>query len=360
MKIFRCSVLAALAAVGLAACAAECNPEIVRKDVKVVRREIVVSVIGEPLAPISLAKGAKDRVQVMIDYWTAAMDKEIGARPDLVVLPEISDTWTGCSHADRLVWLRERGDRILNAWKAYAARHRCYLVYPTYRDRGDGTFSNCCFLLDRDGDAIAVYDKFQPTVRDLGNTDMTVIPGEKAVVATTDFGTVGFLICFDVNYSEIQDLYAPLKPDVLVFPSYCDGGIYRQHWAIRCQSYFIAATVGRIDKSIVGPSGETLIDTIRPRRTPEFHTFSFRINTNSRTCFLDFNEKQINAAKKKYGGDLQIRSGGRDELITLISENPEKPIDDIIAEFGIETWTAYYARSVKARVDRLKAYKQTK
>ena len=217
-----------------------CAPVPVRKAVKVERREIAVSIIGKGL----LSRAKCGSAEEMIVYWTAAMDEEIGNKPDLVVLPEICDVLQSVSPQEKADWLRRRGNRVLEAFAAYAKRHRCYLVYPTYRQRPDGALANCAIVIDRDGDVVGVYDKYQPTVRDLGNPAMDVRPGTGTCVVETDFGRLGVMICFDLNFQPILDLYAKENVDVLAFPSYYDGGHNRHTWAARCQAYVVAATVG--------------------------------------------------------------------------------------------------------------------
>ena len=84
------SVTVLMAAVALVAQAEAfpppCDPVPVKKPVKVVRREIKVSIVGE--ARMNKPKDLKWDVQKVIDYWYEAMDREIGEKPDLVVLPE--------------------------------------------------------------------------------------------------------------------------------------------------------------------------------------------------------------------------------------------------------------------------------
>ena len=75
-----------------------CAPVPVRKAVKVERREIAVSIIGKGL----LSRAKCSSVEEMIAYWTAAMDEEIGNKPDLVVLPEICDVLQGVSPQEKL------------------------------------------------------------------------------------------------------------------------------------------------------------------------------------------------------------------------------------------------------------------
>ena len=76
-SVVACLALAVLGA--LTACGAEgnfppiCNPQPVVKPVKVVRREIKVSIIGEER--MFKPKDLKWDVQAVIDYWYEAMDR---------------------------------------------------------------------------------------------------------------------------------------------------------------------------------------------------------------------------------------------------------------------------------------------
>ena len=272
-------VLAVAASAALSAFAADvpppCAPVPVQKAVKVERREIAVSIIGKGLLSRAKCRSAEE----MIAYWTAAMDEEIGNKPDLVVLPEICDVLQGVSPQEKADWLRRRGNRVLEAFAAYAKRHRCYLVYPTYRQLPDGAWANCAIVIDRDGDVVGVYDKYQPTVRDLGNPVLDVRPGTGTCVVETDFGRLGVMICFDLNFQPIQDLYAKENVDVLAFPSYYDGGHNRHTWAARCQAYVVAATVGSLDKTVVGPAGDELFRAVSPAAGTRASIFA-----NSRRC----------------------------------------------------------------------------
>ena len=339
-------VLAVAASAALSAFAADvpppCAPVPVQKAVKVERREIAVSIIGKGL----LSRAKCSSVEEMIAYWTAAIDEEIGNKPDLVVLPEICDVLQGVSPQEKADWLRRRGNRVLEAFAAYAKRHRCYLVYPTYRQLPDGAWANCAIVIDRDGDVVGVYDKYQPTVRDLGNPVLDVRPGTGTCVVETDFGRLGVMICFDLNFQPIQDLYAKENVDVLAFPSYYDGGHNRHTWAARCQAYVVAATVGSLDKTVVGPAGDELFRAVSPVTTA-----TVRINTNCRVVHLDFNEAKLAAAKKKYGSRLAYRY--RTGVVTVLSTDPALPVDQALAEFEIENWRDYAARSAAARKAKL-------
>ena len=324
-----------------------CNPQPVVKPVKVVRREIKVAIIGEER--MFKPKDLKWNVQEVIDYWYEAMDREIGNKPDLVVLPEGIDNWRDVTPAEKREWEKVRGDRIFRAMQDYAKKHRCYLVFNSPRQFPDGRFANTTWTLDRDGDLIASYDKAFPTPREMEWKEFKTVPGSKAVVCDTDFGRLGFVTCFDLNFTHFADEYRPLAPDMMVFCSYYDGNYMRNYWASRTQAYLIGCTVGgSLPKTVVGPSGEELL-YFPEGRIGHRKTITVTVNTNFRVIHYDDNKPKLAAALKKYGTRLYITDPTRAGTFTLYSADPALPVDDVVKEFGMETWHEYYDRTLKLK-----------
>ena len=315
---------------------------------EMVRREILVSVIGlnrPSYAPVA------ESVPKVIGYWIKAMDREIGNKPDLVVLPECCDTVPTKTPEEKAAWIRLRGTKPLEAFQAYAARHGCYLVYATHREREDGRFANSSILIDRQGRVAATYDKVFPTVGESACEACQIVPGTKAVVAETDFGRLGFAICFDLNFHELLDEYAEKAPDVIAFSSFFDGDFLQRDWACRCGSYIVSSTCASwLEKRVVDPSGTEL-------RHENYYqpTFTARVNTNYRVLHLDFNRVKFPAIIAKYGRRVSIRNPGSVGIVTLLSNDPELPVDQIVKEFQLETYREYLARSREARVKALRA-----
>jgi len=310
----------------------------------VCRREIAVSVIGldrPALPPVA------ESVPKVVKYWIDAMDREIGNRPDLIVLPECCDTVPTKSPAEKAAWIRLRGDAVLETVKAYAAAHRCYIVYSAHRERDDGRFANASRLIDRTGKVVACYDKMFPTVGESASRECPIVAGAEAVVAETDFGRVGFAICFDLNYDELKRMYAEKKPDVICFSSYFDGDFLIRSWARDCQAYMVSSTCASwLEKRIVDPSGALL-------RSENYYqpTFTAKINTNCKVLHLDENRLKFPQIAKKYGQRVQVRNPGSVGTVTLVSEDRSLKIEDVMREFGLETYADYLERSRKTRID---------
>ena len=311
------------------------------------RREIAVSVIG--LGRPSLPPVAES-VPKVVQYWVDAMDREIGNKPDLIVLPECCDTVPTKTHEEKAVWIRLRGDAVLDAVKKYAAEHKCYIVYSAHRERDDGRFANSSRLIDRAGNVVACYDKMFPTVGEAGSRDCPIVPGTEAVVVETDFGRVGFAICFDLNFDELKRMYAEKNPDIICFSSYFDGDFLQRSWARECQAYMVSSTCASwLEKRIIDPASALL-------RSESYYqpTFTAKVNTNCKVLHLDENREKFPAVIRKYGRRVEIRNPGSVGTVTLLSNDPSLAVETVMREFALESYTDYLARSRRTRETAIK------
>ena len=305
------------------------------------RREVVVSVIGmdrPSMPPVA------ESVPKVVKYWIDAMDREIGNKPDLVVLPECCDTVPTESSAEKAAWIRLRGDAVLDAVRKYAAEHKCYIVYSAHRERSDGRFANSSRLIDRSGAVVACYDKVFPTVGESSSRECQIVPGTEAVVAETDFGRVGFAICFDLNFDELKRAYAEKKPDIICFSSFFDGDFLQRAWARDCQSYVVSSTCANwLEKRVIDPAGGII-------RNENYYmpTFTVRVNTNCKVLHLDENRYKFPSVIRKYGRRVEVRNPGSVSTVTLLSNDPALPEDEVMREFGLESYTDYLDRSRRA------------
>ncbi len=312
------------------------NPTVKSKSVRMVRREVQVNIIGRARLPFT-GEGNLS-VDETISHWIGAMNERISSKPDIIVLPEVSDIYEGAMPKEtKLKWLAMRGDKILDAYSDYAKRHSCYLVYPTYRDLGDSKFHNCSILIDRDGDVAAIYDKVFPTI---GEMEFGIVPGSGPVVADTDFGRIGFAICFDLNFWELLDGYAKANPDMIAYSGMYHGGPMQQVWAYKTKAFMLTCTAGHLEKNIIAPDGE-----IRRQEYTYYDSIVEKINTNCTLVHLDYNRQKILKALDKYGRRLHMHctSGLGSVLLTSMDEN--LPIADVIRDMDLELWSDYYKRS---------------
>lgn len=162
----------------------------------------------------------------------------------------------------------------LKAWSAQAARHYgVYLLAGTlpcpYRPDGtpvaDGKLRQSSLLFDPAGDCLARYDKihlFKATVNDsTGNYDegKTFEAGNELIVADTEFGKVGMMVCFDIRFPTLAVKLRELGADILTAPSAFTYQTGKAHWhtlltarALDSQCMVIGA--GQTGDHVVNPS----------------------------------------------------------------------------------------------------------
>ncbi len=271
---------------------------------------------------------------------TAALDK-----PDIILLTE------GCMHnSTRTASTKVKNDKseplpeagpITKFLARKARQHNTYIIGSYWRKdpKGRGRY-NSAVLIDRKGKVAGFYDKVFPTI---GEMEGGVLPGKGAKVFDTDFGRIGALICFDLNFQELLAEYKKQGVELLCFLSAFRGGSMVPSIAFRNQC-FIASAVPHENGVIVDPLGRTLAESSAYGRI-----IFARINLDSQIVHIDYNVRRIGALKKKYGEQVRIETASPEAVYFLSSLHPEKSIQDMIEEFKLETLDDYLDRARKER-----------
>ncbi len=299
------------------------------------------------ITAISMSGGAgdtaEDRARVAVDRAVASIDRAAADKPDLIVLPE---TFTGLGGGSEM-WFAtaepvpgSTTERLAER----ARRHACYIVCPIVRQDAGRTY-NSAILLGRDGEVVGIYDKMHPTV---GELTVGITPGVSAPVIETDFGRVGFAICFDLNFHDVIEDLARGGAELVCFPSMYRGGLQTRLWAFDHAVYFASATPGE-GSVIVDPLGAVLeqSDAYEP-------IISRRVNLDYADMHIDENHRQWDAIKAKYGDAVEFDILSPEARFVMYSHHPDLSVDDIIAEFSLETSRDYFARSNLRREEALK------
>lgn len=210
----------------------------------------------------------------------------------LVVLPENAFCFGQQKYASQYF-------EALKDWSAQAARHYgIYLLAGTlpcpYRPDGrivaDGKLRQSSLLFDPAGACVARYDKmhlFKATVNDsTGSYDegKTFEAGNQLVVANTDFGKVGMMVCFDIRFPTLAIKLRELGAEVLTAPSAFTYQTGKAHWhalltarALDSQCLMIGA----------GQTGEHLVNPTAPSQVRRTWGHSEFINSNGERVTTD-------------------------------------------------------------------------
>lgn len=276
-------------------------------------------------------------------------------RADLVVLPECVLQYG----VPQDQWMHPEDELPQDRFQplaACAAKHRFNLVIGTIR-RARGTVVNSAVLVGRDGRVIGAYDKMFPTI---GEIEERVVPGREATVLETDFGRIGFAICFDANFFEVFEGARDNGADLVAFPSMYRGGFQLARWAFGYEFPIIASCP--YYSAIVDITGRTIAETgldLQPVGWGWVPGLAVaEINLDRRLIHFDGHvryedgsgDARLLAAKEKCGKDLTIDiAPWRAGVCAIGCETPDRTIEDVAREFGIEFYRDYLARARCAR-----------
>lgn len=305
-------------------------------------RAIRVSTFGVDaplLGPDALAQPSEHVAR----FWQEQLAKVLPDQPDLIVLPELCGRHCNLALRDQLDTIHECDDAVGAVLRDIARRHACYVVHPTLRLLEDGTRRNTAVLYDRTGSVAGGYDKCHPVIEEI--TEYGIVAGECAHTIECDFGTVGFLICFDLNFEQLRNSYRSLRPDLLVFPSMFHGGIRQAWWAVSTQAHFVSACAG-LPSGVISPIGHAIATT-----TGYTEHVTADVNLDCAVVHLDYNQDRLARLKLRYGRLVTITDPGLLGSVLVTSESDAAPVDTLLSEMGIERLDDYLARSLAVQTD---------
>jgi len=281
-----------------------------------------------------------------IEYFTREFAKVLIHKPDLILLSEACERPAGLNSRNEFEYYKVRGTQILDFFASVAKQNKCYIAFGMKHEE-NGVWWNSCFVLDREGKVVGIYHKNYPTVYEMP----VISPGTEIPLIQCDFGTVACAICFDLNFDELRDKFAALKPDIILFPSNYHGGLEQAKWAYSCQSFFVCSYGFLTAPSEIRDPLGTVIATSTNHENFAVAT----INLDRRSVHLDFNQGKILALQKKYGDKVTYTDPGLLGVAVLSSEHEQISILEMIKEFDIELLDDYFERSRRAIQEHLKS-----
>jgi predicted amidohydrolase len=283
-------------------------------------------------------------VDQILEYWKEELNKVLPNYPDLILLTETCDRPGGLTTEEQFNYFKVRKNQILDYFSSVAKANHCYIAFGMKREE-NGTWRNSCILLDREGKVAGIYNKNFPTIDEMKE----IKAGTETPVFQCDFGRVACAICFDLNFDELRERYALLKPDIILFPSMYHGGLEQSKWAYSCRSFFVCAYGFLTGPSeIRNPLGEVVATS-----TNYFNYAVATINLDRKLVHLDNNWGKLVELKKKYGNEVIITDPGKLGVVMITSEKAGISTDDMVKEFKIELLDDYFNRSRQQRLKQL-------
>lgn len=198
---------------------------------------------------------------------------------------------------------------------------------------------NSIVLLDRGGKVAAVYHKTFPTIWEL---ERGIVPGTGACVVDTEFGRLGFAICYDLNFAQLRQEYRRLAPQMIVFASAFRGGLQARWWAFETRSYLVSAVIDP-QSVIVNPLGRIVAETDAWTRVA-----ACTLNLDCQVIHYDYTSRTLASAFKKYGRYFEFE-WAEPEGVMLVTAKGRHSARWLMTKMGWENAEAYFERFLKLR-----------
>lgn|SRR5690348_9957356 len=177
---------------------------------------------------------------------------------------------------------REEDDDVLAACREAARRHRLWLHIGSLAVLVDGKVANRAFVIDRDGQVRARYDKLHlfdvdlPTGESWRESNVYAAGDGVVLLNGTPVGKLGLTICYDLRFPGLFARLAESDADLIAVPAAFTVPTGRAHWHILLRARAIeaglfvvaAAQVGQHQDGrqtfghslVVDPWGEIILD----------------------------------------------------------------------------------------------------
>lgn len=204
----------------------------------------ILSLQFEPVLN-DLEKNLQKTEKLIEDFKMQNPDKTL----DLLIFPEFFTT--GVSHAYVDNPMPPDGGAPIKFAANLAKKYKTNIAAGTVVIKESKNLYNTMFVLDRNGETIAKYNKIHLFKYFGGTENERITPGDSPVVVDLDFGKMGLSICFDIKYPLHYRKLAQMGAEFIISPS---------AWAylksIKCQKeqnarIFKALSIARANENLV-------------------------------------------------------------------------------------------------------------
>lgn len=203
------------------------------------------------VASINFRPSGSASAEENVKRFLEVVDKAVPGKADIILLPEgITVVGTGKKPADVSETIPGPTTKALGE---AARRKNAYMAAGIYEREGSVIY-NTAVLVDRSGKMVGRYRKvYLPREEIEGG----LTPGVDYPVFQTDFGKVGMMICWDVQYADPARALALRGAELLLLPIWGGNEALGKARAIE-NHVFLASSGYGYPTYILDPDGETL------------------------------------------------------------------------------------------------------
>ncbi len=220
-------------------------------------------------------------IRANIDWVCAHIDEAVAGGAEFIALPETVGLIEPVNAQIPAASSSEADDVGLAAFRSKAREHGVVILVGSQLISEQGRVFNRSFLLGRDGEIVARYNKLHMFDIELNNGESyleseAIAAGDKAVLVATEWGQLGLSICYDLRFGALYRELAQAGAEFITIPAAFTQTTGKAHWhtlvrarAIETGCYVLAPNQcgHHCDKRysyghslIVDPWGEILAD----------------------------------------------------------------------------------------------------
>lgn len=281
----------------------------------------------------------------IVDEMAERAQARCGRGLDLAVLTEYALTGETRDLAARAVSLKSGAMQVMGE---AARRHGAYLIVGTVLKEESGGFSNAAVLLDREGRVAGVYRKVHAVADKEGDTcEGGVTPGRELPVFACDFGRLAIAICFDMNFDEVWEVYGRKGAEIVAWPTQSPQTVLPRCRA-RTYGYYLVSSTWRDNASVFDPTGDIVAQITEPERV-------LATEVDLTYVLLGWQPKLEGGQllRDRYREAVGYRYRESEDIGIFWSNDPARPIMQMVRESGLELWSDCLARS-RATQDRVR------
>lgn len=155
-----------------------------------------------------------------------------------ILTPEVTNCISQSQAHQVSVMHPEDGDPTLAALRAEAKTLGVWILIGSlglHSGDADGRLANRSFMISPTGDIVARYDKIHMFDVQVSETETFresagYRPGDRAVLAETDFAKVGMTVCYDVRFPHMHRALAKAGAEILTVPAAFSPVTGAAHW----------------------------------------------------------------------------------------------------------------------------------
>ncbi|HUU28164.1 MAG TPA: carbon-nitrogen hydrolase family protein [archaeon] len=137
-----------------------------------------------------------------------------------------------------------------------ARKHKMYIV-AALGERENQAIYNTAVLIDREGRVAGKYHKAYLPREEI---EAGCTPGNSYPVFDTDFGRIGMMICWDLQYVDPARALAVKGAEIIFLPIWGGNPVLAKARAIENQIYLVSSAYNSPPTAVYAPTGEMLIE----------------------------------------------------------------------------------------------------